>query len=177
MTGLRVEACGDAHVGNFGKFATPGRNMIFDINDFDETLPGPWEWDVKRLGGEPARRRASNGASRPTTRDHVVAAAVRAYRKRMAEAADDATLDLWYARTHIDDVIAHFPPKYRPRVERDVAQGAPEGPPTGCRQADPCRRGRHPIRRGPAAGRPPRQHRSRAWTTIGPMIEQLPHQR
>src|SRR6516162_9275851 len=50
VTGLRVQACGDAHVRNFGKFATPERNMIFSMNDFDETLPGPWEWDVKRLG-------------------------------------------------------------------------------------------------------------------------------
>ena len=49
VTGLRVQACGDAHVANFGKFATPERNMVFDINDFDETFPGPWEWDVKRL--------------------------------------------------------------------------------------------------------------------------------
>jgi len=49
VTGLAVQACGDAHVNNFGKFATPERNVVFDINDFDETLPGPWEWDVKRL--------------------------------------------------------------------------------------------------------------------------------
>ena len=48
-TGLHVQACGDAHVANFGQFASPGRNLVFDINDFDETLPGPWEWDVKRL--------------------------------------------------------------------------------------------------------------------------------
>ena len=55
VTGLRVQACGDAHVTNFGQFATPERNMIFDINDFDETLPGPWEWDVKRLCASLAR--------------------------------------------------------------------------------------------------------------------------
>ena len=49
ISGLRVQACGDAHVSNFGEFATPGRTLVFDVNDFDETLPGPWEWDVKRL--------------------------------------------------------------------------------------------------------------------------------
>ncbi len=121
VTGLRVEACGDAHVGNFGKFATPGRSLIFDVNDFDETLPGPWEWDVKRLAASMhvVALERDFGA---TTRDRVVAAAVRAYREHMAEAAALRTLDLWYARTHIRDVIAHFPPKYRPRVERDVAK-------------------------------------------------------
>ena len=121
VTGLQVEACGDAHVGNFGKFATPGRSLIFDINDFDETLPGPWEWDVKRLAASMhivGRQRAFGRA----TCDRIVEAAVRAYREHMAEAAALRTLDLWYARTHIRDVIAHFPPKYRARVERDVAK-------------------------------------------------------
>jgi uncharacterized protein (DUF2252 family) len=121
VTGLRVEACGDAHVGNFGKFATPGRSLIFDVNDFDETLPGPWEWDVKRLAASMhvVALQREFGA---TTSNRVVVAAVRAYREHMAEAAAQRTLDLWYARTHIRDVIAHFPPKYRPRVERDIAK-------------------------------------------------------
>ena len=74
VTGMQVEACGDAHVGNFGKFATPGRSLIFDINDFDETLPGPWEWDVKRLaasmhvvalGSAPSAARRATASSKP----------------------------------------------------------------------------------------------------------------
>jgi uncharacterized protein (DUF2252 family) len=88
VTGLRVQACGDAHVSNFGKFATPGRNLIFDINDFDETLPGLVGMDVKRLAGSlhvvvPARV--------PTAkRDELVTDMVRAYREHMAETAAPA---------------------------------------------------------------------------------------
>ena len=97
VTGLRVQACGDAHVSNFGKFATPGRNLIFDINDFDETLPGPWEWDVKRLAGSlhvVARQREFPRAKR----DELVTDMVRAYREHMAETAALRTLEVWYAR-------------------------------------------------------------------------------
>src|SRR4029077_18670227 len=73
-TGLRVQACGDAHVANFGKFATPERNLVFDINDFDETLPGPWEWDVKRLAGSLHVVARQRGFS-PASCDRVVTAA------------------------------------------------------------------------------------------------------
>jgi uncharacterized protein (DUF2252 family) len=120
-TGLRVQACGDAHVANFGKFATPERNLVFDINDFDETLPGPWEWDVKRLAASLhviARQREFS----PVHADDVVVASVRAYRERMAECAPMRLLERWYARTEVDDVIAHFPARYRPQVRRDVAK-------------------------------------------------------
>jgi uncharacterized protein (DUF2252 family) len=119
VTGLRVQACGDAHVANFGKFATPERNLVFDVNDFDETVPGPWEWDVKRLAGSLHVVARQRDLDRAASAD-VVTAAVRAYREHMADAAKLSTVDLWYARTHIKDVIAHFPPKYRPGVERDV---------------------------------------------------------
>jgi uncharacterized protein (DUF2252 family) len=119
VTGLQVQACGDAHVANFGKFATPERSLVFDINDFDETVPGPWEWDVKRLAGSLHVVAHDRGFEREQ-RDEIVGAAVRAYREHMADAAQLSTVELWYARTHIKDVIAHFPPKYRPAVERDV---------------------------------------------------------
>ena len=119
VTGLAVQACGDAHVNNFGKFATPERNVVFDIDDFDETLPGPWEWDVKRLCASVAVVGLSAGLP-PDRRDRVVATAVLAYRERMAEFASMRTLERWYERIHIDDVIAHFPPEFRPTVRRDV---------------------------------------------------------
>jgi uncharacterized protein (DUF2252 family) len=119
VTGFTVQACGDAHVNNFGKFATPERNLVFDINDFDETLPGPWEWDVKRLAASlhvVARQRGF----RTEDCDEVVIAAVRAYRERMVECTHLRLLERWYARTDVEDVIAHFPKRYRARVKRDI---------------------------------------------------------
>jgi uncharacterized protein (DUF2252 family) len=120
-TGLTVQACGDAHVSNFGEFATPERNVVFDVNDFDETLPGPWEWDVKRLAASLALVGRERGFSAKSC-DGVVATAVREYREQMAGYADLRMRDLWYARIEIDEVIGHFPPKYRQLVERDVAK-------------------------------------------------------
>lgn len=118
-TGLRVQACGDAHVNNFGKFATPERNVVFDINDFDETLPGPWEWDVKRLCASLAVVAEQRGF-RPADRDAVVTVASHTYRERMALYARKRTLDVWYERLSVTDVIEHFPPKYRRDVRRDL---------------------------------------------------------
>jgi uncharacterized protein (DUF2252 family) len=118
-TGLHVQACGDAHVANFGQFASPGRNLVFDVNDFDETLPGPWEWDVKRLAASLQVVARQRGFS-PSSCEQIVNTSVRAYRGRMLEAATMRTLDRWYARTDADEVIAHFPAKYRPQVRRDV---------------------------------------------------------
>ncbi|MGZ4682151.1 MAG: DUF2252 family protein, partial [Acidimicrobiales bacterium] len=119
VTGLRVQACGDAHVANFGKFATPERNLMFDINDFDETLPGPWEWDVKRLCASLHVVARGHGFS-PKRCDEVVRTASRTYRERLASATSMRTLDLWYDRIHVKQVIDHFPPQYRPSVKRDV---------------------------------------------------------
>jgi len=121
VTGLQVQACGDAHVTNFGQFATPERNMIFDINDFDETLPGPWEWDVKRLCASLAVVARGHGFSASKC-DRVVTTAARTYRECLADSARMRSLDVWYDRIHIDQVISHFPRKYRPLVERDVAK-------------------------------------------------------
>jgi len=119
ISGIRVQACGDAHLSNFGKFASPERNLIFDINDFDETLPGPWEWDVKRLCASlhvVARQRGFD----PVRCDRVVTTASRAYRSRLAGYSTMLTMELWQERTEVKDVIAHFPAKYRPLVRRDV---------------------------------------------------------
>jgi uncharacterized protein (DUF2252 family) len=118
-TGLVVQACGDAHVSNFGEFATPEGTIVFDVNDFDETLPGPWEWDVERLCASLAIVCRQRGLTR-RDQDLVVRAAARHYRRRMAHYAGLRTLDLWHERIEIDDVVAHFPKQIRPRVKYNV---------------------------------------------------------
>lgn len=121
VTGLQVQACGDAHVTNFGEFATPERNVVFDINDFDETAPGPWEWDVKRLCASlQVVTRHQGFTARQCHR--VVTTAVREYRERMAAYANMRALEIWYDRIHIHDVVAHFPRAYQARVERHLAK-------------------------------------------------------
>ena len=121
VSGLTVQACGDAHVSNFGEFATPERNIVFDVNDFDETSPGPWEWDVKRLAASLEVVMRGNGVP-AGRRSRAVVAAAGAYRRRMAGYAEMRTLDLWYTRLDISEVISFFPPRYRPLVRRDVAK-------------------------------------------------------
>ena len=118
-TGLRVQACGDAHVNNFRFFASPERNLVFDINDFDETASGPWEWDIARLC---ASLRVLTNQRRWSAEDGdaVVRAAARSYRRRLADYATWATLDLFYERTEIKQVIDRFPGQYRAQVQRDV---------------------------------------------------------
>jgi uncharacterized protein (DUF2252 family) len=95
VSGVTVQLCGDAHLSNFGLFGTPERQMIFDINDFDETLPGPWEWDVKRLAASFEIMGRDRGFS-PAGRRAVVMAGVAEYRNRMRQAAGMATLSAWY---------------------------------------------------------------------------------
>ena len=99
VTGLRVQMCGDAHVGNFGFFATPERDQVFDLDDFDETLVGPWEWDVKRLGVSLVLAARGNRYGRTTARD-AARAAVASYRTMMARFARMRYLDTWYF--HLD---------------------------------------------------------------------------
>jgi len=95
VSGITVQLCGDAHLSNFGLFGTPERQMIFDINDFDETLPGPWEWDVKRLAASFEIMGRDRGFS-PADRRAVVMAGVAEYRDRMRQAAGMGALDAWY---------------------------------------------------------------------------------
>jgi uncharacterized protein (DUF2252 family) len=97
-SGLRVQACGDCHLMNFGAFASPERRLLFDINDFDETLPAPWEWDVKRLAASVAVAGRHLGASKRDCQGAVLACG-RAYRERLREFARMKVLDVWY--THI----------------------------------------------------------------------------
>ena len=118
-SGIRVQACGDAHVDNFGLFASPERSLVFDINDFDETVPGPWEYDVKRLCTSMHVAARQRGFS-PTECDTIVTAAARTYRERVDVYSKWRVLDLWYERTEIKAVIEHFPKRYRADVERDA---------------------------------------------------------
>ncbi len=102
-TGLRVQLGGDAHLSNFGIFGTPERNEVFDLNDFDETLPGPWEWDVKRLATSLASAARSHGLGRAWGR-RAARAAVRSYREAMLRYAPLRYVDIWYSRLDAGDV-------------------------------------------------------------------------
>src|SRR5438876_8301597 len=106
-TGLYAQLCGDAHLSNFGVFATPDRRLTFDVNDFDETLPGPFEWDVKRLAASFAVAGRDRGFA-TKVRARICAAVVRSYREAMRDFASMSTLALWYARTDVDDLLQSF---------------------------------------------------------------------
>ncbi len=106
--GIRVQACGDCHLMNFGGFATPERNVIFDINDFDETLPAPWEWDVKRLVASFVLAARSIGLSDASGRDAAVTCA-RSYRKHLRDYSEMHPLKVWYAQVTSDDVMSLLP--------------------------------------------------------------------
>jgi uncharacterized protein (DUF2252 family) len=122
QTGLSAQLCGDAHLSNFGLFASPERSLVFDVNDFDETLPGPWEWDVKRLVASLAVAARDNGFA-PNERERVVRTCAAAYRDRMRTLATMAELDVWYANTAIDDALeASVDPKYARAIRRSAEE-------------------------------------------------------
>jgi uncharacterized protein (DUF2252 family) len=103
-TRLYAQLCGDAHLSNFGLFGSPERNLVFDINDFDESHIGPWEWDVKRLVASLAVAGRCNGFN-IEERERVIRTSAKAYRERMRTLADMGELDVWYAHTTIDDAL------------------------------------------------------------------------
>ena len=105
VTGIEVQACGDAHLLNFGLFASPERTLLFDVNDFDETLRAPWEWDVKRLAASATVAARQNGWDEATASE-VSRAAVRSYRERMAEFAELSSLDAFYAHVDAETALA-----------------------------------------------------------------------
>ncbi len=109
-TGLRVQCCGDAHLSNFGVFAAPDRRLVFDLNDFDETLPAPFDWDLKRLAASLAVAARGNG-HRPKQQRAAARTAVAAYRKTIAMAATMRFLDVWYTRFDADKVLADLGPQ------------------------------------------------------------------
>ncbi len=105
VAGLEAQLCGDAHLSNFGAFASPERILLFDLNDFDETLPGPFEYDVKRMAASFTIAGRNNGFSKADTRAATLAS-VTAYRETMAEFAQMRTMDIWYARLDEDELIS-----------------------------------------------------------------------
>jgi len=106
-SGLRVQLCGDAHLSNFGAFASPERRLVFDVNDFDETLPGPFEWDVKRLAASLAVAGRDNGFASKDRRQ-VVLAAAEGYRTAMRGFAGQQFLDVWYAHLDVEAAVSEF---------------------------------------------------------------------
>jgi uncharacterized protein (DUF2252 family) len=125
-TGIRVQLCGDAHLSNFGAFASPERTLLFDLNDFDETLPGPWEWDVKRLAASLAVAGRMNGFT-GNRRRAIVRQAVSEYRQGVRLFASMKALDVWYARASVSDLQqllrAQGAAGEMKRVDRTVAKG------------------------------------------------------
>src|SRR5712692_1709397 len=105
VSGLAVQACGDAHLSNFGIFGSAERRLVFDVNDFDETLPGPWEWDVKRLAASLEVAGRDNGFTAKQRRDTVTAAVTR-YRQAMRAFAGMTHLEVWYSRADVEQLRA-----------------------------------------------------------------------
>jgi uncharacterized protein (DUF2252 family) len=124
-SGIQVQLCGDAHLSNFGGFASPERDLVFDINDFDETLPGPWEWDVKRLAASMEIAGREQGF-KPGQRRRAVLATVRAYREAMRGFAKMRNLDVWYARLDAAGILAdagqQLTAQTRDAIERRTAK-------------------------------------------------------
>ena len=123
VSGLTVQACGDAHLSNFGIFGSAERNLVFDVNDFDETLPGPWEWDVKRLAASMEVAARSNGFS-DKQRRKIVAGTVAGYRQAMRDFAGMSQLGIWYAHADVDQLRAQSESKMDDRQRKLVAKGA-----------------------------------------------------
>ena len=161
-TGIGVQACGDAHLANFGAFATPERRIVFDINDFDETYPAPWEWDLKRLAASFVIASRHNG-HKPADGRAAAAAVVEHYRDRMRELAEMPALSAWYSYLDYEKMIE----THRGRgAEAPAPQGAGQGAAARCscrvRQPGACRRraaahSRHaaadlPLRRAQGSG-------------------------
>ena len=117
VSGIRVQLCGDAHLSNFGLFASPDRRLVFDLNDFDETLPGPWEWDVKRLAASMAVAGRTIGFSR-RERAEILLEAMAAYRTAMRTFADMKNLEVFYARLDADGALDQLSDQVSDEVRR-----------------------------------------------------------
>ena len=122
VSGLAVQACGDAHLSNFGLFGSAERRLVFDVNDFDETLPGPWEWDVKRLAASLEVAARENGFSTKQRRE-VVLASVSRYRQAMRQFAGMTDLDVWYASADITELRAQFDSQLQERQRKALDKG------------------------------------------------------
>lgn len=155
-TGLRVQCCGDAHLLNFGGFATPERRVIFSINDLDETLPGPWEWDVKRLAASFVLACRDNKLGESIAL-RAARLCVRAYRKRLADFSRMQSLELWYYSLDLEELVSRLPGALRKRASSASRRNAvapwprtsspnwpkflvnPFGSKTNCRPSFTCR--------------------------------------
>jgi len=132
VTGIKAQICGDAHLSNFGLFATPERNVIFDVNDFDETLRGPWEWDLKRLAASSFVAARTNGLRRKDARS-IARAGAQAYRREMHELANLGYLNVWYSRVDVRKALEIVPRSYiaaakhaeRDAIHRTLNHGLP----------------------------------------------------
>jgi uncharacterized protein (DUF2252 family) len=122
VSGLAVQACGDAHLSNFGLFGSAERRLMFDVNDFDETLPGPWEWDVKRLAASLEVAGRDNGFLAKQRREVILGSVFR-YRQAMREFAAMTNLDVWYAHADITELRAQFDTQLRERQRKMLDKG------------------------------------------------------
>jgi uncharacterized protein (DUF2252 family) len=120
-SGLTVQCCGDAHLSNFGVFASPERQLVFDLNDFDETLPGPWEWDVKRLAVSMLIAAINNGFS-VKDQERAVLSTVESYRSAMHGFAVMNNLDVWYAHMDVETTIGQFGAQLKPGMAKRTAK-------------------------------------------------------
>ncbi len=174
-TDLTVQLCGDAHLANFGLYGSPDRALLFDVNDFDETLPGPFEWDLKRLAASFVVATRHNGLGEDVARETALAAA-RSYREHITAYAEMRELDVWYSRVVADDLLqilrtggaakagrmsaSKAQIKARPQGRREgLRQGAWPRQPAGGRQTDRDRRRQAAHRRPAAAHHAPRDTR------------------
>ncbi len=134
VSGLTVQACGDAHLSNFGMYASPERKLLFDVNDFDETLPGPWEWDVKRLAASLEVAARQNGFGRKDCRQ-IVLAAVGRYRMAMRQAAGMNNLDIWYVDVDVHDFQRQFASQMNARQQKAMEMATAKARAHDSRQA------------------------------------------
>ena len=134
--GLRTQLCGDAHLSNFGAYASPEHRLVFDINDFDETLPGPFEWDVKRLAASFVVAGRDNSFTKKNYRK-VTLAAVESYRTSMRAFATQSILTVWYAHLNIEEALAEYKSTLNSRQMKERKADV--------KAAEPCSRRRTPA--------------------------------
>jgi uncharacterized protein (DUF2252 family) len=167
-TGMRVQACGDCHVANFGGFGTPERQLIFDINDFDETLPAPWEWDVKRLAASIVLAMRQTGFGERHCSD-AARTSVKSYRKHMREYAEVTALDVWYSHMNAELFVQNArTPEARKRWQRMEAKAMLD---TSGREFPRITTMQHGRRR--IVDHPPLIYHPRGMAAIGKYVRQM----
>ncbi|HET7213662.1 MAG TPA: DUF2252 domain-containing protein [Terriglobia bacterium] len=170
-TGIRVQACGDCHVANFGGFGTPERQLVFDINDFDETLPAPWEWDVKRLAASIVLAMRQAGFSENQCRNAVRTAAG-SYWKRMRQYARMSALDVWYSHLSADLLVRNaLTPEAGKRWQELEAKAALDNPGHEFPKIATEQQGRPRI-----LDHPPLIYHSRETAVVGKSVRRMFHQ-